>query len=109
MGEDVGRVSAGESLGGPEKSTSLSEPESPQRPVEVPGAPGGGLRASPELSHWKDENQAWPVTSLKQLAALPVTLRLVRPGAGTPPQGGQAHLEKRGVAKSRETVTGLLC
>lgn len=47
MGVDLGRVSAGESLGGPEKITSLSEPEFPQWTMEVPDAPGGGLRGFP--------------------------------------------------------------
>lgn len=104
--EDVGRVSAGESLGGPEKITSPSEPEFPQRTTEVPDAPGGGLRGSPEIIHWKGENQAWAMTGLKQLAALPVTLRLGRSGARTPQQGGQAHLGEKGVAKFREKVMG---
>lgn len=99
----MGRVSAGESLGGPEKIICLSEPEFPQQAMEVPDAPGGELRGSPEITHWEGENQAWAMTSLKQLE---VTLRLVRPGARTPHQEGQVHLRKRGVAKFRENVMG---
>lgn len=56
----MGRVFAGESLGGPEKITSLSEAEFPQQAMEVPDAPGRGL-------YWKGENQAWVMTGLKQL------------------------------------------
>lgn len=59
MGDNMRRVSAGESLGGPEKLASLSEAEFPQQATEAPDAPGGGL-------HWKGENQAWVMTGPKQ-------------------------------------------
>lgn len=52
MGGAMGRVSAGDSLGGPEKITSHPEPEFPQWALEVPDAPGrGGLWEPSEIIH----------------------------------------------------------
>lgn len=102
----MGRVSAGDSLGGPEKIASHPEPESPQRAMEVPDGPGGGLWESPERIHWKGENQASVMRSLKQLTVLPVTLKLLGPGARKPHQGGTGSSGEKGVAKFRENAMG---
>lgn len=55
----MGRVSAGDSLGGPEKIISHPETEFPQWALEVPDVPGGGLWKSPEITHRKGENKIW--------------------------------------------------
>lgn len=45
----MGRVSVGNSLGGPEKIASHREPEFLQRAMEFPDAPGDELWESPEI------------------------------------------------------------